>query len=53
MDQKLFLKEEEEETGKCPTDSIVDYMDGSEILGSGLKNDIDKNYSSLNVVIQV
>ncbi|KAF9663778.1 hypothetical protein SADUNF_Sadunf17G0087400 [Salix dunnii] len=51
MDQKLFLKEEEE-TGKCPTDSMVDYMDGSEILGSGLKNDINKNYSSLNVVIQ-
>ncbi|KAJ6860826.1 hypothetical protein NC651_037032 [Populus alba x Populus x berolinensis] len=54
MDQKLlqnlFLKGEE--TGKCPTDSKVDYMDGSEILGSGLKNDIGKNYSSLNVIIQ-
>ncbi|KAG6741785.1 hypothetical protein POTOM_055064 [Populus tomentosa] len=54
MDQKLlqnlFLKGEE--TGECPTDSKVDYMDGSEILGSGLKNDIGKNYSSLNVIIQ-
>jgi len=55
MDQKLLqnLFLEGEETGKCPTDSKVDYMDGSEILGSGLKNDIGKNYSSLNVIIQV
>ncbi|XP_061947507.1 uncharacterized protein LOC133670920 isoform X2 [Populus nigra] len=54
MDQKLLqnLFLEGEETGKCPTDSKVDYMDGSEILGSGLKNDIGKNYSSLNVIIQ-
>ena len=50
MDQKLL---KEEETGKCPTDCMVDYMDESEILGSELKNDLGKNYSSLNVVIQV
>lgn len=53
MDQKLL---KEEETGKCPPDCMVDYMDESEILitcVSELKNDLGKNYSSLNVVIQV
>ncbi|KAJ6371282.1 hypothetical protein OIU77_001731 [Salix suchowensis] len=49
VDQKLL---KEEETGKCPPDCMVDYMDEYEILGSELKNDLGKNYSSLNVVIQ-
>ncbi|KAJ6734777.1 UBIQUITIN SPECIFIC PROTEINASE [Salix purpurea] len=47
MDQKLL---KEEETGKCHC--MVDYMYESEILGSELKDDLGKNYSSLNVVIQ-